>query len=45
MDIGFLMVQNIFLQKYYKILLIFIPTKKYLRFFNNTSKVYSWKYK
>ena len=25
--------------------LIFIPTKKYLRFFTNASKVYSWKSK
>ena len=37
------MEQNIFLQEYFKVILIFIPAKKRIKYFNDTIQINSWK--
>ena len=43
MDIRFPMAQKIFLREYLKIFLVFIPAKKYSKYFSGTTRIYSWK--
>ena len=43
MDIRFPMAQNIFLREYLKKILVFIPAKKYSKYFSGTTRIYSWK--
>ena len=37
------MEQNIFLQEYFKVILIFIPAKKHIKYFSGTIQINSWK--
>ena len=37
------MAQNIFLREYLKKILVFIPAKKYSKYFSGTTRIYSWK--